>query len=314
LKVYRHATFARQLGERVYQLLRSGTATIQWFPWFGSELLGSTAGVALEPEDYLVTYYRDAVTPLAKGASAEGMLAEAMGKATGLHRGKCGWVHMVDPAANVVMNSGVVGGQIPIAAGWALSSQLRGDGRVTLCTMGDGAANEGAFHEGLTLAKIWQLPIVYLAWNNLYAEHTAFSVTSPVEHLADRAAGYDIPGLTVDGGDVPVLWDTLNNAIARARSGRGPTLIEAITYRFRGHHNFDAMAYVPEGEVAAKIAADPLPRFREWLVAHGHATADELAAMDERASERVEACWEFARTSPDPDPAVDLTTDVYVDA
>jgi pyruvate dehydrogenase E1 component alpha subunit len=314
VRIYGHATFARLLDERIQLQVVAGTAQTSWMSWAGSELLGATGGVALKPEDYLVTYYRDAGTPLAKGASAERMLAEVMGKQTGLHRGKSGWVHMVDPAANVVMNSGIVGGHLPVAAGWALSSVLRGDGKVTLCTMGDGAANEGAFHEALTLAALWKLPVVYLAHNNLYAEHTAFAFMSPVEHLSDRARGYDIPGVTVDGGDVPALWDVLTSAIARARAGEGPTLIEAMTYRFRGHGRFPEMEKsVPEGELAGKIAADPLPRFRAWLVAEGHATEGELAAADESASHRVEECWEFAVASPEPDPSVELYTDVYAE-
>jgi acetoin:2,6-dichlorophenolindophenol oxidoreductase subunit alpha len=313
IRIYEQAAFARMLDERVQEVFTSGAEPIGWFPWRGSELLGATTGVALRPEDYLVTYYRDAVTPLAKGADADQMCAEVMGKRTGVHKGKSGWVHMIDPAANVVMNSGIVGGHLPVAAGWALSSQIRGDSRVTLCTFGDGGANEGAFHEALTLAALWKLPIVYVAHNNLYSEHTAFKTTSPVEHLADRARGYDIPGVTVDGGDVPALWDVLTTAIDLARSGGGPTLVEAMTYRFLGHARFDGMEYLPQEELRAYRDADPLPRFRAWLLSEGQATAGELADIDAAQRARVEQAWKFAQDSPYPDPG-ELLTDVYAQA
>jgi acetoin:2,6-dichlorophenolindophenol oxidoreductase subunit alpha len=311
IKIYTSATFARLLDERVHEVYTSGADPVGWFPWRGSELLGAAAGVALRAEDYLVTYYRDAVTPLAKGADPGRMCAEVLGKQTGVHKGKSGWVHMIDPAANVVMNSGVVGSHLPVAAGWALSSQIRGDSRVTLCTFGDGAANEGAFHEALTLAALWKLPVVYLAHNNLYSEHTAFHLTSPVERLADRARGYDIPGVTVDGGDVPALWDVLVTAIERARSGDGPTLVEAMTYRFRGHARFDNMEYLPKDELQEYRDADPLPRFRDWLLAGSHATASDLAEIDTAQRARVDEAWKFARESPYPDPGRELLTDVF---
>ena len=208
------------------------------------------------------------------------------------------------------MNSGVVGGQLPIAAGWALSSVLRGDDKVTVCNFGDGAANEGAFHEALTLASLWNLPIVYVCHNNLYSEHTAFNKTSPVEHVADRAAAYNIPSTIVEGDDVPATWDAMTTAIDRARTGGGPTLVEAMTYRFRGHTRYDTMAYVAAGEVASKVQADPVPRFREWLITRGHATADELKTIDAQAMLDVEEAWEFANNSAYPD-VEELYTDVF---
>lgn len=208
------------------------------------------------------------------------------------------------------MNSGVVGGQLPIAAGWALSSVLRGDSKVTVCNFGDGAANEGAFHEALTLASLWQLPIVYVCHNNLYAEHTAFSKTSPVEHVADRAPAYNIPSVVVDGDNVPALWDEMTAAITRARTGGGPTLIEAMTYRFRGHTRYDTMGYIAAGEVASKVENDPVPRFRAWLVEQRHATEDQLKELDEQGLKDVEEAWEFANNSAYPSPE-DLYSHVF---
>jgi pyruvate dehydrogenase E1 component alpha subunit len=184
---------------------------------------------------------------------------------------------------------------------------------VTVCNFGDGAANEGAFHEALTLASLWKLPVVYVCHNNLYSEHTAFAKTSPVEHVADRAVAYGIPSMVVDGDDVPAMWDAMTTAIDRARTGTGPTLIEAMTYRLRGHTRYDPMAYIAAGEVEARVHADPVPRFREWLIDQGRATEDELKAIDSRAVQDVEEAWEFANDSAYPDIA-ELYTDVFANA
>ena len=308
--VYTISSFAKTLDEKVQQLLMAGTIRTTWFSWRGSELLGAVVGTSMRADDYLVAYYRDGMSQLAKGFPARKLFAEALGKVTGSQKGKSGWVHSIDLASGVVMNSGVVGGQLPIAAGWALSSVLRGDDKVTVCNFGDGAANEGAFHEALTLASLWNLPIVFVCHNNLYAEHTAFSKTSPVEHVADRAVAYNLPATVVDGDDVPATWEAMTTAIDRARTGGGPTLVEAMTYRLRGHTRYDTMSYIAAGEVATRVDRDPVPRFREWMITQGHATDDELTAIDTQATEDVEEAWEFANGSAYPDVA-ELHADVF---
>jgi TPP-dependent pyruvate/acetoin dehydrogenase alpha subunit len=310
LEVYAISSFAKELDEKVQQLLMAGTINTTWFSWRGSELLGAVVGKSMRPDDYMIAYYRDGMSQMAKGFPAKKLFAEALGKVTGSQKGKSGWVHSVDPDSGVVMNSGVVGGQLPIAAGWALSSVLRGDGKVTVCNFGDGAANEGAFHEALTLASLWKLPVVYVCHNNLYSEHTAFTKTSPVAHVADRAVAYAIPGVVVDGDDVPATWDAMTTAIERARTGGGPTLIEAMTYRLRGHTRYDTMAYIAAGEVDGRVQNDPVLRYREQLIAQGHATEQELKAIDAQAIQDVEEAWQFANDSPYPDIA-ELYTDVF---
>jgi acetoin:2,6-dichlorophenolindophenol oxidoreductase subunit alpha len=310
---YAKVTFARQLDDKVHMLSRSGQAMIFWFPWHGTELVAAAIGLATRREDYLVSYYRDAASQLAKGSEPAAMFAEVMGKATGTQKGKSGFCHTIDLSANVVMNSGVVGGQLPIATGWALSSDIRRDGRVTICTLGDGAVNEGSFHESLTLAALWKLPIVYVCLNNLVAEHTVFEKTSPVERVADRAAAYGMPGARVDGGDFPATWQAMSEAVERARSGAGPTLVETIVHRARGHHHFDHQPYLSKEHLAAMAAADPVPRFRAWILEDGHATEDELGELDAQAGLEVEAAWEFAQSSPVPDVS-ELYTDVYAAA
>jgi acetoin:2,6-dichlorophenolindophenol oxidoreductase subunit alpha len=309
-RAYANVTLARQLDDKVHHASRSGGVWIAWFPWHGTELVASAVGLALRPDDYLVTYYRDVAAQLAKGASLTLMTAEAFGRSGGGAKGKSGPLHTIDLEANVVMNSAVVGGQLPIAPGWALSSVLRGDGKVTVCTFGDGAVNEGAFHESMTLASLWKLPLVYLCYNNAYAEHTPFSATSPVEHVADRASAYGVPAVVVDGGDFLAVWEAINTAIERARSGQGPTLVEALVTRARGHHHFDSMPYVPKPEVEAIRAADPVPPFRSWLLEQDHATAAELDALDEQAATAILQAWEYAQDSPYPDVS-ELYTDVY---
>jgi TPP-dependent pyruvate/acetoin dehydrogenase alpha subunit len=310
LEVYAISVFAKQLDEKVQQLLMSGAINTTWFSWRGSELLGAVVGKSMRPGDYMVAYYRDGMSQMAKGSSPRKLFAEALGKVGGNQKGKSGWVHSIDLEAGVVMNSGVVGGQLPIAAGWALSSVLRGDNKVTVCNFGDGAANEGAFHEAMTLASLWSLPVVFVCHNNQYSEHTAFSKMSPVEHVADRAAAYNLPSVTVDGDDVVATWDAMESAIERARTGGGATLVEAMTYRFRGHTRYDPMAYIPSGEVDARLNDDPVIRFRNWLIADGHATDQELGVFDHQAAGEVEEAWEFAKSSPYPD-ADELHADVF---
>lgn len=313
LEIYSISAFAKELDEKVQQLLMSGAIRTTWFSWRGSELLGAVVGKSMRQDDYMVAYYRDGMSQMAKGSSPKRLFAEALGKVTGSQRGKSGWAHSVDLEAGVVMNSSVVGGQLPIAAGWALSSVLRGDEKVTVCTFGDGAVNEGAFHEAVTLASLWKLPIVYVCLNNLYSEHTAFSKTSPVEHVADRASAYNIPSVVVDGDDVLETWGAMTTALQRARSGDGPTLIEAMTYRFRGHTRYDTMAYIAAGEVESRVKSDPVLRFREWLVAQKHATEHELQDLDKQALKDVEEAWTFANESAYPD-VDELTTDVFAPA
>jgi pyruvate dehydrogenase E1 component alpha subunit len=209
-----------------------------------------------------------------------------------------------------MVNSGIIGAGLPIAAGLALASKLRGDGKVTACTFGDGAVNEGAFHEALNLASIWALPVVFICENNGYAETTAFHKVTASRTVVDRAAAYEMPGVSVNGSDPVAAYQAVRAAADRARAGDGPTLIEASAYRLKGHYNLDDMAYVPEAELAAARAADAVPLFREWLLDHGHASEDELAAIETEATQQIDDAYAFALASPDP--AVDeLLTDVW---
>jgi pyruvate dehydrogenase E1 component alpha subunit len=299
--MYAAMTTARQCDERVHTLLKSGQMGGIWLSSRGHEAVGAAIGTAMERDDYLVTYYRGLPEQLAKGMSLKHMWAEWLGKATGTCKGKGGGIHVVDPDVGVMANSGIIGAGLPIATGLAVASQIRGDGRVAVCTFGDGAVNQGSFHESLNLAGLWKLPVVYYCENNLYAETTAMARATSVEHIADRAAAYAIPGVKVDGNDPVATYEAARTAIERARAGEGPTLIEATTYRLMGHYNLDTMSYIPEEELAAAVAADPVPAYRARLLTLGVASEEDLADIDKRAAEEVEEAWLFAKDSPHPD-------------
>lgn len=222
-------------------------------------------------------------------------------------------MHITHPETGVMVTTGIVGSSMPIANGLALGAQIKGTSQVTVATFGDGASNIGAFHESLNLASVWKLPVIFICQNNGYAEHTAYAACTAVENVADRAASYSMPGVTVDGNDPVAMWEACREAVARARAGEGPTLIEAKTFRFFGHALGDDDSYMAEGEKAAAMANDPVPRYRNWLIAQGHADEAQLAAMEADIERELDEAVEFAFSSPYPDLA-ELDTDVYADS
>ena len=219
-------------------------------------------------------------------------------------------MHITHPASGLMVTTGIVGGGIPIANGLALATQLRGEDRVTVCNFGDGASNIGAFHEALNLAAVWHLPVIFLCQNNGYAEHTAQSDSTPVERIAQRAEAYAMAGVTVDGNDPIAMYAAVAAAVERAREGGGPTLLEATTFRFMGHFVGDDSSYIDGDELAAAMAADPVPAFRARLVADNHASEADLVAIEKRIAIEVAAAAEFALSSPFPDVS-ELRVDVY---
>jgi pyruvate dehydrogenase E1 component alpha subunit len=310
--MYELMTQVRQCEERLRTLIMSGQIRIAiWLPW-GQEAVAAGVAAALRPDDYVVTTYRGMHDQLAKGVALKPLWAEYLGKASGLCKGKGGPMHIADPASGLVAASGIVGGGIPIANGCALASKLRGDGKVTVCNFGDGASNIGGFHEALNLAALWRLPVIFLCQNNGYAEHTAASDSQVNAHVADRAAGYGMVGVTVDGNDPVAVFSAVDEAVARARNGAGPTLVEAVAYRFAGHYLGDMQSYVPEEWLAAAAAADPVPAFRARLLQTGDASEEDLQAIEKRVGAELDEAVAFAMSSPDPDPA-ELLRDVYVE-
>lgn len=279
----------------------------------GQEAAIVGACLATGTDDYMTGNHRSHGHPIAKGAALDRLMAELLGRATGVCRGKGGSMHLADFSVGSLGESGIVGSAIPVATGAGFAAAVRGDRRVALCFFGDGAANEGVFHESLNLAGVWRLPVVYLCENNGYAVSVAADSLTAVPDIATRAAGYAMPGEVVDGQDVLACYRATTQAVARARRGDGPSLVEAKTYRFHEHAYGLRVAepYRDEDEVTRWTAErDPIPLFERQLVAWGVADADTLAAVRAEVTAEVEAAVAFARESPYPEPG-EAWTDVY---
>jgi len=313
VEIYRRMALIKLNDERFMASLRAGQLVMPYYSARGQEVIPAATYVNLSDQDYIVTIYRGVHDMLAKGVPLKPLWAELAGRATGTCKGKGGPMHITHPASGCMVTTGIVGASMPIACGLALSSQLRKDGRVTVASFGDGASNIGAFHESLNLAAVWKLPVVFLCQNNRYAEHTAFRAGTSVDRVADRAASYGIPGVHVDGNDVPAMYQAARTAIERARAGEGPTLIEAMSFRFNGHVVGDMGEYIPKAEYQAAVENDPYPRYRNWLVEQRQASAGELDAIDAAITREIDAALEFALSSPAPDVS-ELERDVYAAA
>ena len=277
--------------------------------YMGQEASGVGTCLALRETDYITSTHRGHGHCLAKGASPDRAMAELFGKETGYCRGRGGSMHIVDVKLGILGANGIVGAGIPLAAGSALASKVRGDGAVTVAFFGDGASNQGTFHETLNMAAAWKLPVVFLLENNHYGVSTEIHRITNTEYLAPRAAAYGIPGVTVDGTDVEAVYHAAAEAVERARSGGGPTLVETLVYRSQGHSCGDPAAYRPKEYLTEGKAKDPIDRARARLLELG-AAAEEVDALDREAAERIEHAYEFAKSSPDPDPAA-VIDDVY---
>jgi len=252
-------------------------------------------------DDYLLNHHRGHGHILAWGSELNPMMAEFLGKETGFCRGRGGSMHIADVERNNLGANGIVGGGIPIASGVGLSIKLRGTDQVCLVLFGDGASNEGAFHESINLASIWDLPVLFYCENNQYAMSMAVKRAINTERISDRACAYNIPGETVDGNDFFEVYEAVARAAKRARAGEGPTLIEAVTYRWKGHSRSDREAYRTREEVKEWRERDPIPRFAAIVQAAGMLTEDQLEEMRTEATQAVEAALVFAESSPEPD-------------
>jgi len=266
--------------------------------YIGQEAVAVGALAAIKPEDYVIATYREHAHAYAKGMPAKEILAELYGKATGCSKGLGGSMHLFDAARNFLGGYGIVGGHIPIAAGAAFASKYRGDGRVTLCFFGDGSVAQGAFHEGVALAALWRLPVVFICENNLYSMGTPLYRSLSVADVSQKALGYGIARDRFDGEDVIRLHDRVAEAVRRARNESIPTLIEIRTYRFRGHSMSDAGLYRTKEEVEEWKRRDPISYGRELLV---RAKVDEkdIVAIETKVTEEIEEAVKFAEDSPE---------------
>lgn len=310
ISMYERMWLIRAFEERLMQLYKGGDIRGSLHPSVGQEATAVGSVFALNADDYLTCTYRGHGAAIAKGIDVNAAMAEMLGKATGISKGKGGSMHWTDPSIGLLGENAIVGAGVPIAAGAAFSAQLDGAGRVALTIFGDGALHQGVLNETLNLAQLWKLPLILLCENNLYAEMTPVSESTAIKKLADRAKGYAMRAVTIDGNDVCEVYDTVSKAAGRARAGEGPTFIEALTYRYSGHMIGDPETYRTKEEVAEWRKRDPITHLREHLAAKYAVSATEITNMEERANKQVDGAVEFAKNSPTPDPA-EVMTDVW---
>ncbi|HLE26887.1 MAG TPA: thiamine pyrophosphate-dependent dehydrogenase E1 component subunit alpha [Anaerolineales bacterium] len=303
LQMYRDMTRIRKFEEKVYYLFLQGQIVGTIHQYQGQEAVAVGVCSALRREDCITSTHRPHGHCIAKGVSIHSMMAELFARATGCCKAKGGSMHMGDVSVGAMPAIAIVAGGVTIAAGMGLAFKFQKSDRVVACFFGDGAVNEGAFHEGVNLAAIWKLPVVFVCENNLYAASTPMQLTTPIA-IAERAAAYGIPGVVVDGNDVMVVYEATRAAVERARSGGGPTLLECQTYRTVGHSRGDASTYRPKEEVEAWKQKDPIERLRRHSIANGVGAglAPALAAVDREVEKEIEAAVVYAQESPPPRP------------
>src|SRR5579883_1054548 len=311
LKMYEQMVTIRQFEERAGREFAAGKIPGFVHLYAGEEAVAVGVCAHLTDDDFITSHHRGHGHCIAKGVDVRAMVAELLGRESGACRGKGGSMHIADVHKGMLGANGIVGGGFPLAAGAGLTAKFNGKGQVAVFFFGDGAANQGTFHEGLNLAGIWKLPVVFVAENNGYAESTPVTYHMSCRDIADRAAGYGMPGVTVDGLDVFAVYEAAGEAIARARRGEGPSLIECKTYRYHGHFVGDTMTYRTKEEVASFQARDPIQALRRSIEQRGIATAAELEAIDKQVQELIDDAWQYAEAAPYPAPEETLT-DVYV--
>jgi len=311
-ELYRLQLELRYCEKRAYDLflqnLIKGTSHLS----LGQEAIAAAFGVAMRPDDWTFCTYRGHAHTLARGASMEGVLGELMGRQCGLLGGKGGSMHLTDVKKGAMGSYAIIGAHLPVAAGAAWSAQYRGTEQVSVCFFGDGTTNIGAFHEALNFAAVWKLPVVYVCENNLYMEYTPISAVTAVEHpAADRASAYGLPSIVVDGNDADAVYKVASDALAKARAGGGPSLIEAMTYRHSGHSRADPGKYRPEGELEKWLLRDPLVMYRGRLLKEGF-NEPTLKDMEAAAMGKVDAATATAKASPLPS-VDDIEKNVWAD-
>jgi TPP-dependent pyruvate/acetoin dehydrogenase alpha subunit len=292
----------RRFEERAVELFMAQELPGFLHSCLGQEAVPAGACAALREDDYITSTHRGHGHVIGKGLRLDRMMAELFGRTTGYCKGKGGSMHIADFSKGILGANGIVGGGIPIAVGAALSASMRKSGQVAAAFFGDGAANQGSFHESVNMAAVWKLPAVFICENNLYAVSTHESRQRLVADVAARAAAYGIPGVTVDGNDPLAVWAAVTDAVERARAGVGPSLVECRTYKWLGHYVGDPGKYRPAEEVAAWKANDPLPRYERELEARGVLPAAEAERVREQVAREIEEAVEFARRSPHPRP------------
>lgn len=302
----------RQFEDKVHEVFQTGVLPGFVHLYAGQEAVAVGVCAHLNDKDSITSTHRGHGHCIAKGCDLDGMMAEIYGKVTGLCKGKGGSMHIADVEKGMLGANGIVGGGFPLAVGAALTAKTLNTDAVAVCFFGDGANNHGTFHEGINMAAIWNLPVVFVAENNGYAEATPFHYASSCTNIADRAAAYNIPGEKVDGKDVMAVYSAAERAVKRARNGEGPTLIECVTYRNYGHFEGDAQTYKTSEDKKKHLNEwDAIAMFREYVLSNELINEKELEQIDNEVKEAVENAVKFSEESPFP-AEEDLLKDVYV--
>ena len=310
VEMFRKMVEIRFFEEKVFDLYAQNLVPGTIHLYAGEEAVAVGVCAALQRDDYITSTHRGHGHCIAKGADLKRTMAEILGKKTGYCKGKGGSMHIADFSIGMLGATAVVGAGIPIAVGAGLSIKLRKTRQVVACFFGEGASNQGTFHEGINMASVWRLPVIFVCENNLYAMGTRQSRVMNIENVADRAVAYGIPGIAVDGNDVLAVYEATAKAVERARNGEGPTLIECKTYRHKGHSRVDPARYRPKEEVEEWLAKDPIKRFREKLLQTKTLTEAEIQRIENEVAAEIEEAVKFAMESPYPEPEEALE-DVY---
>lgn len=296
--MYRLMALITATSNRASAEVKSGSLQSAFYPVRGLEGVCAALGIARQPGDQLVSTYRSLGDALAWGSDLRGVIAEIYGRADGVCGGKGGPMHLHDTKVGYMTSTGIVGSGIPIAVGLGIAAQLDGAARAVVTTFGDGATSIGAFHEGMNMAGLWKLPVVFLCQNNQWGEHTPIADYAANTDLAGRAQAYAMTTVKVDGFDPVATAEVLREALERARSGGGPTFVEAMTYRLTGHSGSADYSYMPADELAAALERDPVPSFRRFLLEGGQVSEADLANLDAEVAAQVDDAFAFAQASP----------------
>ncbi len=312
LEVYRQMVMIRRLEERAAELYQQGKIGGFLHLYIGQEAVSTGLVAARQPQDRMITAYRDHGVAINVGIPATEVIAELLGKATGVSKGMGGSMHMADTSKNFYGGHAIVGAHIPIASGMALGDKYKNKDTVTICMFGDGATNIGYFHEGVNLSKVWDLPVLWVCENNHYGMGTAVERASAVSEIRQKAEGYGIPNERVDGMDVLAVHEATEKALKYIRSGKGPYFLEIMTYRYRGHSMGDPERYRESEEIKKWEESDPIGVFHTYLIKNKKVTKKALEEIEAQVEVEVAEAVEFAENSPDPAPE-ELFRNIYVE-
>ena len=302
LEMYRRMVQIRHFEDRIYYLFLQGLMPGTIHLYQGEEAVAVGVCSNLRRDDIITSTHRPHGHALAKGVSIKSIMAELFAKSTGCCKGKGGSMHVGNIEVGAIPSIAIVGGGIPVATGAALAFKMKKTDQVAACFFGDGASNEGAFHEAINMGALWKLPAIYVCENNLYGASTHVSKVMKLKNVADRAAAYGIPGEVVDGNDVIEVHSAVKGAVDRARKGNGPTLIECKTYRRGGHSRSDGCHYRDKGEEKEWLAKDPIPRIKNKLLEMSLLTEESIAMIEEEVEKELDQAVKYAQDSPSPKP------------